>query len=340
MLLVFQDLRLPAFRDSPCREPCLASIAVTTAGVAPATLIEERTMKQLVWCLTVILVLAASCPVNAARTLRLGILPVLDTLPLQVAEREGLFKDQDLMVELVPFSSALERDTAMQSGRLDGYFGDILNTMLLIQNGIPMRMVTVSWRTTPGEPMFGLLRAPQGAPDQTNLDVGISKASIIEYLLDRMARQPAGSELSLTGVEVKQIPIRLQMLLSGQLQAALLPEPLVSLAVSKGAELLVTDENLDMPLTVICLHEYKSDLTDDFMDAYAEAVARINKNPERYRMLMVETCRVPKPLAGSFPVYRFPEPELPTEQEIWPVQQWMLTRGLLKTMLDYDKLVP
>jgi len=297
-------------------------------------------MRVLLLCLTLALFLASLSPALAgSHALRLGILPVLDTLPLQVAHKEGLFAEQGLEVELVPFSSALERDTAMQSGRLDGYFGDILNTLLLIQSGVPMRMVTVSWRTTPGEPMFGLLRA-QKAQDSDSLEVGISRSSIIEYLLDRMRNQPAGKELELSVVEVKQIPIRLQMLLSGQLQAALLPEPLVSLAVLKGAELLVTDENLDMPLTVVCLHEYKAELMDDFMDAYAEAVERINEAPEKYRMLMVETCRVPKPLAESFPVYTFPEPAVPTEREIWPVQQWMLTRGLLQGMLDYETLVP
>lgn len=278
-------------------------------------------------------------PVAAAQKLRLGILPVLDTLPLQVAVRDGLFAEEGLDVELVPFTSALERDTAMQSGNLDGYFGDLLNTLLLIDNGVPMRMVTVSWATTPGQPMFALIRGAEVEDKPASLEVGISTSTIIEYLLERMRGLPvmAGTEVSI--VEVKQIPIRLQMLLSGQLQGALLPEPLASLAVSEGAGAIVTDEELKMPLTVICLHERFADQADDFLDAYRQAVKRINNAPETFRNLMVETTRVPKPLARSFPVYTFPDPELPNEQDVWNVQQWMLTRGLLKGMLQYKKLV-
>lgn len=298
-------------------------------------------MRKFLYALLLSLVVAFTATGALAQPhLRLGILPVLDTLPLQVARQDGLFVEQGLEVELVPFSSALERDTAMQSGRLDGYFGDILNTLLLIQNNVPMRMVTVSWRTSPGQPMFALLRGPETSAEATELEVGISTSSIIEYLLDRMRAQKELQGTTFKALEVKQIPIRLQMLLGGQLQAALLPEPLVGLATSKGAALLATDEKLDMPLTVICLHEHKMEFAKAFMKAYASAVERINKNPEEYRMLMVETCRVPKPLAQSFPVYRFPEPALPEESEIWPVQQWMLTRGLLKSMLDYERLVP
>jgi NitT/TauT family transport system substrate-binding protein len=278
-----------------------------------------------------------------AKTLRMGILPVLDTLPLQVAVHDGLFADEGLDVELVPFASALERDTAMQSGQLDGYFGDLLNTLLLIQGGVPMRIATVSYATTPGQPMFALATAPgkEAVEPDVPLTVGISKATIIEFLLDRMRMEIASvAALELDKTEIRKIPIRLQMLLSGQIDAALLPEPLASLARSRGAAWLATDESLGIPLTVVCLHERLRGEFDDFLDAYEEAVERINDRPGDYHALMVETCRIPESLAADFPVYRYPEPDLPTEDAIWRVQQWMLSRGMLNSMLDYGKLVP
>ena len=281
----------------------------------------------------------AACPAGA-ETLRMGILPVLDTLPLHVAVEEGLFAAQGLDVELVPFASALERDTAMQSGRLDGYFGDMLNTMLLIQGGVPMRMVAVSYATTPGQRMFALVLAPgRSVADVQGAEVGISTSSIIEYLLDRMRALPEVAPLDLGRIDVKQIPIRMQMLLAGQLGAALLPEPLASLAESKGAVILATDESLGMPLTVLCLHQDRLSDLAAFNAAYAEAVARINASPEDYRALMAENCRIPEELAGSFPVYAFPAPAVPTQAEVLPVQQWMIDRGLLQAPLAYAGLV-
>lgn len=302
-------------------------------------------MKQLaVGVISLLLLFLVACPgvARAEENLRIGILPVLDTLPLQVAVQEGLFKEQGLNVELVPFTSALERDTAIQSNKLDGYFGDMLNTLLLAKQGVPLRMLTVSYRSTPGQPMFGIALAPgvdAGALPQP-CNVGVSTSSIIEYLLNRMQRAPELREQHFSIVEVRNIPIRLQMLLSGQLDAALLPEPLLSLATLKGCPVLSTDESLKMPVTVVCLLQKALPQADAFMDAYEEAVKRINDNPEKYRELMVEKCRIPKPLEKDFPVYTFPTPQTPTENELFEVQQWMLTRGLLDKLLPYDTLVP
>ncbi len=279
---------------------------------------------------------------GAEENLRIGILPVLDTLPLQVAVQEGLFKEQGLDVTLVSFSSALERDMAIQSGKLDGYFGDMLNTLLLAKQGVPLRMLTVCYRSTPGQPMFGIALSPgtdaKALPQPCK--VGISTSSIIEYLLNRMQRKPELREQHFSILEVRKIPIRLQMLLSGQLDSALLPEPLLSLAKLKKCAVLTTDEELKIPVTVVCLVEKALPKADAFMEAYEEAVRRINDDPEKYRALMVEKCRIPKPLEKDFPVYTLPEPQAPTENEVFEVQQWMLSRGLLDKFLPYDTLVP
>jgi NitT/TauT family transport system substrate-binding protein len=297
--------------------------------------------------LALALALALALPVSpaAARTLRMGILPVLDTLPLQVAARDGLFAAHGLDVELVPFASAMERDTAMQSGRLDGYFGDMIATFLLIQAGVPMRMVAVSYRSEPGQPMFGLLRAPAGqggaaadVPDRP-LRTGISKNSIMEYLLGRMAAAGPAAELRFEPTEVRKIPIRLQMLLTGQLDVALLPEPLASLARARGARPVTTDEKLGMVLTVLCLHESVRDDVAAFVAAYDDAVRRIAADPDGQRELMVAACRVPPDLAADFPVYRYPLSAVPGEADVAPVQDWMLARGLLRKPLPYGALV-
>ncbi|MGE4299049.1 MAG: ABC transporter substrate-binding protein [Desulfovibrionaceae bacterium] len=273
-----------------------------------------------------------------AQTLRLGILPVLDTLPLQVASLDGLFRAEGLDVELVSFASALERDTAMQSGRLDGYFGDLVATLLLIKSGVPMRIVTTSWRTNPGRRMFSLMLAPGRSP-VGKLRTGISQATVIEYLLDRMQARHPVRELDMDRMEIKKIPIRLQLLLSGQLDAAMLPEPLATLAKSKGASIVASDEILDVPLTVLCLHEVFSAMAPAFLRAYGAAVERINVEPNAYRNLMVAVCSIPGPLAADFPVYQFPVPVLPNEAEIMDVEQWMMQRGMLVEPVAYDTLV-
>jgi NitT/TauT family transport system substrate-binding protein len=301
-------------------------------------------MKRCMILLTACL-LFATAQTARARPIKIGVLPVLDALPLQVAVRDGLFAKHGLNVELTSFSSALERNTALASGQLDGYFSDMVDVLLFMRNKTPIRVVTVSYRTTPGQPMFGLALSPGRADRAIEalkfFGVAYSKATIIEYILDAMLQKAGLPQNYFQRVEIKKIPIRMQMLLTNEVALAVLPEPLLDLAKSKGAGVLLTDENLNIPLTVVCLKNELAlnDATRKaFLAAYGEAVQSINEHPDQYRGLMCETCRIPKTLAATFPVYRYPAPSLPAPDKVAPVQQWMLDKGLMKKRIDYARI--
>ncbi len=277
-----------------------------------------------------------------AESMKIGILPVIDTLPLQVGIKEGYFEAENLQVTLVPFTSAMERNTAVHSGQLDGFFGDIMATLLLVKNDVPIRFLTISYQTNPAQRMFGLVLSSSVNRNNLNkpLNVAISKASIIEYLLDHMRELPAVKNMPLKEVEIKRMPIRLQMLLAGKMDGALLPEPLLTLAISKGAKLVVTDQLLEMPLTVLNITNAKRSQKPAFLKAYQKAVNSLNRNPEKYRSLMAKTCRIPKHLAKEFPMYIYPLPRIPTKDEVRQVQNWMLKKRLLDKRIAYQRLIP
>lgn len=308
-----------------------------------ATKYTEFWMKKIFLTVVALLVLVTAAQAENTK-LRFGILPVLDTLPLQVAVKDGLFAQQGLDVELVRFASALERDTAMQAEQIDGYFGDLIATYMLIEKQVPMYIAMTSWRTTPGSPMFGIALSPSARgkelQDLEGAKFGYSKSTIMEYLADTLVPELGKGSGYFSRVEIKKMPIRFQMLMSGQIETALLPEPLLSLCRMKGGGVIVTAENLDIPLTVLCLHrKYFHDNADAyirFVTAYKEAVRRLATQPDSYRKLMAETCRIPKPLVSQFPVYRYPMPSLPTPQELDQVQDWMLEKGLLKTRIPHE----
>ncbi|MGE4553016.1 MAG: ABC transporter substrate-binding protein [Desulfovibrionaceae bacterium] len=298
-------------------------------------------------CLVAVVVLLAPGVAARAETLHFGILPVLDTLPLQVAATQGCFARRGLDVELVNFASALERDTAMQAGQIDGYFGDLIATLLLLDHGVDMRVALVSYRTQPGQRMFGLVTSPSRASgkleDMHRATVGLSSSTIIEYLLDRMLERRGLPLDQFRRVEVKRVPIRMQMLAQGQIDLALLPEPLLSLAESQGGTVLATAEDLDQPLTVLCLaSRYFRDghTARAFVEAVAEAVRFLRAEPERFRPLMAEACRIPAPLVGAFPVYGYPDPALPSPAEVRAVEQWMTDHAMLSEPIPYARLVP
>jgi NitT/TauT family transport system substrate-binding protein len=302
------------------------------------------------WSLGLLLVaMLLSAPPAAAEgtRLRLGILPVVDTLPLLVGEAEGLFAAQGLTVELIAFQSALERDAALQAGGLDGYFGDLLNTLLLIRSGENLRILTTAFHTHPDHRMFGVVAAPgSGIAEAAGLagrEVAISRATVIEYLLDRLLTARGLEPASVSKLDIKKIPIRLQMLLEGQVAAALLPEPLLTLAESKGGRVLLDDRVLDTSETVVALTrkalEGDPGLAPRFRTAYAQAVESINNDPERYKDLLVARTQFPLPVKDRFRVPVFPAVRPPAAADLDAVQDWLAANGMGGPRLAYLDVV-
>ncbi|XPV77479.1 MAG: ABC transporter substrate-binding protein [Desulfovibrio sp.] len=304
-------------------------------------------MKKVILLAVCLLLLCTNVHAQELQKIRFGILPVLDTLPLQVAKLQELFKKQGLDVELIPFNSALERDVAMQAGQLDGCFGDMVSAHLLVQSGVKTKIALVSYHTTPDRAMFGIVSSSQsGARSLKSLEgksIGISKSTIIEFLLDRFVAEGTISPDHFKRLEIKKFPIRLQMLSAGKIDSALLPEPLLSLMEFKGGKVVVTDEKLNIPLTVLCLNENvfanNGQAYKGFVRAYSEAVDMIDAKPNRWKELMAKTCRIPGPLVQNFKVYSYPQPVLPTADSLRMVQGWMLEKGILKKVIPFSEMI-
>jgi NitT/TauT family transport system substrate-binding protein len=283
----------------------------------------------------------------AVEKLEFGILPVVDVLPLLVGKETGLFEKEGIDLELISFQSALERDAALQSGRLDGYFGDILNTVLLIQSGEQLKIIATAFHTHPQCRMFGIAIAPgSGITDMAGIqgkDVAISSATVIEYLLDRMlsARNMPPGDVSKQ--EIKKIPIRLQMLLSGQVTAALLPEPLLTLAETRGSKVIMDDRNLNTALTVLAVNLKNrtavTALIPGFLRAYHTAVSRINANPSEFKEILITKTQFPQDVKDKYPVPVFPAGGLPAEADVLAVQDWLVKNSLIKTRIPYADMV-
>jgi len=76
--------------------------------------------------------------------LRIGIFSDADSLPLIVAEKEGFFQRAGVAVDLVWFSSAMERDSALQAGKLDGAVTDALAVILANNGGFPLKITSLT----------------------------------------------------------------------------------------------------------------------------------------------------------------------------------------------------
>ena len=74
---------------------------------------------------------------------------------------------------------------------------------------------------------------------------------MIDYVTETLLKSKGVPKDKYMTVETKNIGLRMQMLLSGQVEAATLPEPLVTAAIAKGAVLLADDSGLAASQTIL-----------------------------------------------------------------------------------------
>lgn len=286
----------------------------------------------------------------APAKIRIGTLTTEDALPLWVAERDGLFKKAGLDVSITVFQSAQERDAALTAKSIDGFMGDMIAASALRAGGVPVKITTIMLGATPKEGRFGIVVAPgskiTSLEQLAGVPVGTSSGTIQEYVLDGLMGQAGIPVDQVKKEEVKKVPVRFELLMSGKLQAAALPEPFLSLAVLQGAKLIADDtEGANLTQTVLVFSQpYLDDpagaaAATKLLGVWDEAAKIVNKDPGSFRGLLVEKARLPKPLESTYAVNTYPMHQLPTEDQVQAVLDWMDGAGLLAKSVTYKDLV-
>ncbi len=280
-------------------------------------------------------------------TIRLGVLPVEDALPIFTADQKGYFKKHHLDVQVVNFESALECDAAFQAGKIDGFMGDIVGAALLENAGFDISIVTTVLGATPKEGRFAIVVAPNSgittAAQLKNVPIGIASNTVIEYMVDESLQADGFQPNEIKTVEVKKLPVRLQMLLSGQLKAAGLPNLMAVLAEKQGAKVVVDDtKGANLSQTIVL---FKSAFLKDnkagvrrFLASLNEAAAAINKSPKSFRALLVERAKLPAALANSYVVSVYPKAGLPKKADVDRLLKWMKSKKLIKAGITYQSI--
>lgn len=276
--------------------------------------------------------------------LRLAVLPVLDTLPMYVAEEEGLFAENGLEVELIPVASAPERDQLIAAGQADVMMNEALSTAYFNRDTVSAQVVRYARAATAENALFSILAAKQSAIENIEglkgVEIGISEGTIIEYLTDRLLQAEGFDSAEIAKIAVPKIDERMNLLGTGSLSAAMLPEPLTTLARINGAQVILDDtSHPEYSFSTITFRKPVIDQNPEavraFLAAIEGAVELINSNPEKYEDLMVEKKVVPPALQGQFKVPAFVTAGVPTEAQWDDMIAWALEKGLLEKPVSY-----
>jgi NitT/TauT family transport system substrate-binding protein len=280
--------------------------------------------------------------------LRMGLLPILDTLPLYVADQNGYFAAEGITVESVSSKSAQERDALMQAGELDGMLNDLISVGLFDRDQAQIKVVATARRGYPQSPQFRILAAPgssiKSVQDLANVPIGISQNTVIAYVTERVLEAEGLPPDQIKTVEVSAIPVRYEQLMAGQIKAVTLPDPLGQGAIAAGATLIADDGQypqysisvLSFSATAI---QAKPNTIKKFMKAWNRAVQDLNTTPEKFTGLLIEKGRVPESIQGTYKMPPFPAGDVPSQAEWQDVVNWLLMKKLIDHPLAYNDAI-
>ncbi len=289
---------------------------------------------------------AEAAPEGAS--LRMAVLPVLDTLPMYVAEEEGLFQKNGVQVELIPVASAPERDALIAAGQADGMVNEALSTAFFNKEKIRAQVVRYARRASPEAALFSILASKendiQTPAELKGVEIGISQGTVIAYLTDRLLQAEGLQPEEIKTAAVPKIDDRMNLLGSGALDAAMLPEPLTTLAKLNGARLILDDtSHPEYSFSTITFRKPVIDENPEavrrFLAAIEEAIVLINNDPEKFQDLMAAKKVVPPALTGQFKTPPFVGSGVPTQAQWDDMIAWAMEKGLLDIAVPYDTSV-
>ncbi len=281
-------------------------------------------------------------------TLRMVLLPIIDNLPMYVAQQEGLFAKYGVKVEFIPVASAAERDQVMAAGQGDGIINEIVSTILYNKDAIQVQIVRLARVPTPESAQYHILVSGKSGITSVEqlkgVPIGISQGTIIEYITDRLLEAEGLAQTDIKTIAVPKIPDRLALLSSGELKAATIPDPLAYLAVQQGASFLVQDSKY--PQYGHSTYAFRKQIIDQnpaairaFLAAIEDAINDINADPTRWGELLKEQKLVPEPLLANYQIPPFPSKSVPSQQLWSDVLAWTKEKGLVSTDVSYNDSV-
>lgn len=250
------------------------------------------------------------------RTLKIGLMPAVDTAPILIAEKNGYFKDAGINVEIEIYSNAQNRQSALQSYQIDGAMTDFIAVATNVDGGFDIKATTMT------DGMFPVL-SNGDISGKKDIKVGMMEVSVSNYLIDKWL----GKDYNIEKVFINEIQARLAAIQSGELDMGLFPEPVASNGELKGLKknLYGMDDEFSPDCLVFtgkAIAE-KEKAIKAFHEAYNKAVDEINKNPQIARDILVEKIPNTNPEVKDImvlPTYK--KAAIPSDEYLQSIIDW------------------
>lgn len=287
-----------------------------------------------------IMALAVGCSSRSAATsslkenlsLKVGVMPAVDSAPIFLAAKKGYFKDLGLNVDVQVYTNAMNRQSALQSGELDGAMTDVIALVNNVQNGFDIKVTT----STDGAFPFLIKK---GFEEKKDIKVGMMEVSVSNYLSDKSL----GDKYNIEKVYINEIPARLEMISKGNLDMAVIPEPMASQGELNGLtkKMIENNDEFSPDIMVFTGKTIKNNekAVKLFHEAYNKAVSEIAKDDKEAREVLIENLKLKPEIKDKIILPKYNKARVPSKEYLKNIMDW--NEKVLKKKIDlkYEDLV-
>lgn len=295
-------------------------------------LIGRKLVSKMLLALWGISLLGGTVQAQEEADLRVGVMPATDAAPIWWADEHGLFEAEGITVDVELFTNSTAQQSAAQANQLDVYMASLVEFLIARENNPGAGFITT---TTDG--VFPVVASPDydGSRD---VRIGLMEISVTNFIADLYL-----TDYELDKQFINELPLRIQMLLAGELDLAVLPEPMASNAAAQGLEKWAIHESGDASPNVMIFNQAvladEAEVVAAFHRAYNEAVKQMDGEEAAVAALLIERVGLDAGIADSVILPEYSLTRLPSAEYVEAARVWV--EELLGTELTvgYDELV-
>ncbi len=269
---------------------------------------------------------------GGAMSLKIGIMPAVDSAPILLADKKGIFEKLGLDMDIQVYTNAMNRQSALQSGELDGAMTDVIALVNNVGNGFDIRVTTCT------DGVFPFL-IKKGFEEKKDVKAGMMEMSVTNYLTDRFLSEKYNVEK----VYIDEIPARLEMVAKGTLDMAVVPEPMASQGELNGLtkKLIGNTDEFSPDVMVFTGKAIKSKekALKLFHKAYNQAVDEIDKNDVDARDVLIESLKLKPEIKDMIIIPAYNSARIPSRKYLQGILDWNEKVLGVKLDIKYEDLV-
>ncbi len=260
---------------------------------------------------------AAAPDSDSPRAVTIGALSISETAPLWAAVEAGVFADHGLDVTVQPIQGGAQAMPALINGDIDFSVGQPFGAMRASLQGLDVKIVANYAQSLAEGDDINSVVVGAGSDITTPADLAGKKVAVNslgaagDLTIMAAVEQDGGDPSTVEFVEVA-FPDAQAQLEAGNIDAAWVPEPFVSMIVGAGGARVVDPYQAVLPgLPTLVLQTTGATLADDpelveaVREAFAAAFAWAAENDETMRQSLVTEMSLPEAAAANLRLPQF-----------------------------------